>query len=141
MKITQEQYEKIKKYLPRQCGNVSMSNLHSVNAILDVTENTCKWRALPKNYGNCHRVYVRLNRWSKNGVFPHLFEGLQQLLKTALFPLHMLPLSACIIAKKSGNKKVTDFNKQTQCKVCEIFPSGRLHGENAPGMNGDHESY
>ena len=44
MQITQEQYEKIAKYLPRQRGNVSMSNLQLLNAILYVTENGCKWR-------------------------------------------------------------------------------------------------
>ena len=35
------------------------------------------WRALPKEYGNWHTVYVRLNRWSKNGVLKRVFEGLQ----------------------------------------------------------------
>lgn len=78
MELNQEQYEKIAKYLPRQRGNVSMSNLQLVNAILYVTENGCKWRALPKSYGNWHTVYTRMNRWSKNGVLRRLFEGLQQ---------------------------------------------------------------
>ena len=50
MQITQEQYEKIAKYLPRQRGNVRMSNLQLINAILYVTENGCKWRALPYAY-------------------------------------------------------------------------------------------
>ena len=36
MQIAQEQYEKIAKYLPRQRGNVSMSNLQLINAILYV---------------------------------------------------------------------------------------------------------
>ena len=77
MEITKEQYEKIASYLPRQRGNVSMSNLQLINAILYVTENGCKWRALPKSYGNWHTVYVRINRWSKNGVLQRLFEALQ----------------------------------------------------------------
>ena len=77
MEITNEQYEKIAPYLPRQRGNVSMSNLQLINAILYVTENGCKWRALPKSYGNWHTVYVRMNRWSKNGVLQRLFEALQ----------------------------------------------------------------
>ncbi len=54
-----------------------MSNLQLINAILYVTENGCKWRALPKSYGNWHTVYVRMNRWSKNGVLQRLFEALQ----------------------------------------------------------------
>ena len=77
MEITKEQYERIAPYLPRQRGNVSMSNLQLINAILYVTENGCKWRALPKSYGNWHTVYVRMNRWSKNGVLQRLFEALQ----------------------------------------------------------------
>jgi len=78
MKITKEQFEKIEKSLPRQRGNVSMSNIQLVNAILYVAENGCKWRALPKEYGNWHTVYVRMNRWSKNGVLKRLFEELQR---------------------------------------------------------------
>ncbi|OQA82753.1 MAG: hypothetical protein BWY31_03101 [Lentisphaerae bacterium ADurb.Bin242] len=78
MELTQLQYEKIAKYLPRQRGNVSMSNHQLVNAILYMAENGCKWRGLPKSYGNWHTVYVRMNRWSKNGVLQRLFEGLQQ---------------------------------------------------------------
>ena len=77
MQITQEQYEKIAKYLPRQRGNVSMSNLQLINAILYVTENGCKWRALPETYGNWHTIYVRMNRWSKNGVLSRVFAALQ----------------------------------------------------------------
>ena len=77
MQITQEQYEKIAKYLPRQRGNVSMSNLQLIKAILYVTENGCKWRALPETYGNWHTIYVRMNRWSKNGVLSRVFAALQ----------------------------------------------------------------
>ena len=77
MEITQAQYEQIEKYLPLQRGNVSMSNLQLINAILYVTENGCKWRALPEKYGNWHTIYVRMNRWSKNGVLQRVFEALQ----------------------------------------------------------------
>jgi transposase len=78
MTITKAQFDLIKPYLPRQRGNVSISNYHLVNAILYVTENGCKWRALPKDYGNWHTIYVRMNRWSKNGVLQRLFEALQK---------------------------------------------------------------
>ena len=60
MKITQEQYEKIKTYLPRQRGNVSM-------AISNWEMRSCMlWK------------YVRMNCWSKNKVLRYLFEGLQR---------------------------------------------------------------
>jgi transposase len=78
MEITDEQYNRIAPYLPRQRGNVSMSNLRLVNAILYIVENGGKWRALPEAYGNWHSIYVRMNRWSKNGVLSRLFEALQK---------------------------------------------------------------
>lgn len=77
MNITEEQFERIVPYLPRQRGNVSIDNYQLVNAILYITENGCKWRALPQSYGNWHTIYVRMNRWSKAGVIRRLFEALQ----------------------------------------------------------------
>ena len=77
MKLTQEQYEKISDCLPKQRGNVSLTNLDFINALLYVLENGCKWRALPKELGNWHTIYVRMNRWSKNGVLDLLFRKLK----------------------------------------------------------------
>lgn len=77
MKLTQEHHEKIEKYLPKQRGNVKVDNLQFLNAILYVAENGCKWRALPKEYGPWHTIYMRMNRWSKNGVLDRVFAALQ----------------------------------------------------------------
>ena len=41
------------------------SNLQVFNAILYVAEHGCKWRGLPKRFGNWHTIYTRMNRWSK----------------------------------------------------------------------------
>jgi transposase len=78
MQITQAQYEQIADCLPTQRGNVSLSNLDVLNAILYVAEQGCKWRGLPKRFGNWHTVYTRMNRWSKSGVLDRLFQRLQQ---------------------------------------------------------------
>jgi transposase len=78
MEITAEQYERIKASLPVQRGNVSLSNLQILNAILYVAEQGCKWRGLPSRFGNWHTIYTRMNRWSKNGVLDRVFEKLQQ---------------------------------------------------------------
>jgi len=48
-----------------------------VNAILYVAEQGCKWRGLPKRFGRWHTVYMRMNRWAKNGVLDRVFEKLQ----------------------------------------------------------------
>ena len=78
MEITQAQYERIAPVLPVQRGNVKLSNLQVLNAILYVAEHDCKWRRLPLRFGNWHTVYTRVNRWSKNGVLDRVFERLQR---------------------------------------------------------------
>jgi transposase len=78
VELTPEQFARIAPHLPRQRGNVSHENLNVINAILFVAENGCKWRALPKRFGNWHTIYTRMNRWAKAGVLDQLFEKLQQ---------------------------------------------------------------
>ena len=78
MEITEEQYRRIEAEFPKQRGNVSMSNLTLLNAVLYVAEHGCKWRGLPEHFGNWHTIYVRLNRWAKSGVLDRVFERLQR---------------------------------------------------------------
>ena len=78
MEFTEAQYLRIAPSLPRQRGNVTISNLQVLNAILYVAEQGCKWRGLPKRFGNWHTIYTRMNRWSKAGVLDAVFERLQR---------------------------------------------------------------
>ena len=78
MELTQDQYERIAPLLPVQRGNVSISNLQVLNAILYVAEHGCKWRGLPPRFGRWHTIYTRMNRWAKNGVLDRVFEHLQR---------------------------------------------------------------
>ena len=77
MDITEAQYRRIVDCLPIQRGNVSLTNLQILNAILYVAEHGCKWRGLPKRFGNWHTIYTRMNRWSKSGVLDRVFAQLQ----------------------------------------------------------------
>jgi transposase len=77
MIITTKEYAVIAPYLPKQRGNVEIENIKFINAMLYIIENGCKWRALPEEFGNWHTIYVRFNRWSKNGVITRLFASLQ----------------------------------------------------------------
>ena len=78
MEITEEQYQSVAPSLPRQRGNVRVTNLRLLNALLYVAEHGCKWRCLPKRFGPWHTIYTRMNRWSKNGVLDQVFEQLQR---------------------------------------------------------------
>lgn len=76
--IKYEQYALIRPYLPVQRGNVRISNLTVINAILFVAENGCKWRDLPPRFGKWHTVYMRMRRWTDAGVLDRLFDALQE---------------------------------------------------------------
>src|SRR5471030_1017056 len=78
MEITRRQFEQIEGCLPRQRGNVRVSNLQVLNAILYVAEHGCKWRGLPKRFGNWHTIYTRMSRLAKSGVLDRAFAQLQQ---------------------------------------------------------------
>lgn len=78
MEITESQFQRIADCLPRQRGNVSVTNLQLLNALLYVVEYGCKWRGLPKPFGNWHTIYTRMSRWSKAGVLDRVFARLQE---------------------------------------------------------------
>src|SRR5690606_362405 len=77
MEITKSQFKIIEHLLPVQRGNVKIPNIQVINAVLYVAEHGCKWRGLPKHFGNWHSIYTRVNRWAKSGVLDHVFSVLQ----------------------------------------------------------------
>ena len=78
MKLTESQYAFLLPLLPVQRGNVKIDNRQLLNALLYVVENGCKWRRLPKEFGNWHTIYMRLRRWAEQGVLERVFEALQR---------------------------------------------------------------
>lgn len=78
MELTKKQYRKIEHLMPTPRKKATISNYDFMRALLYIIENGCKWRALPKEYGNWHTIYVRFNRWSKNGTIDKIFEELQK---------------------------------------------------------------
>jgi transposase len=77
MKLTAQQRKKILSLLPRQRGNVTIDNARFIDAVIYMTENACTWRSLPESFGPWHTVYMRFNRWAKNGVLERVFHALQ----------------------------------------------------------------
>src|SRR6204780_4979764 len=110
MEITQEQYLRIKDSLPVQRGNVSLSNLQFLNAVLYVAEHGCKWRGLPKRFGNWHTIYTRMNRWSKSGALDRVFEKLQleQIVRIRIEAFSLDSTSVKVHPDGTGALKKTD---------------------------------
>ena len=79
MKLTSKHYDSIAQLFPNPRKRQVLSNLEVLNALLYVMENGCKWRSLPSEYGNWHTVYVRINRWAKNGLLQKVFIYLQRI--------------------------------------------------------------
>ena len=77
--ITAKQYAKIRPFLPVQRGNVRISNIAIINAVLYALGNSCKRRALSERFGKWQTVYARFRRWSRSGVLERLFAALQEL--------------------------------------------------------------
>ncbi len=113
MEITQAQYRRIESCLPRQRGNVSLSNLQVINAILYVAEQGCKWRGLPKRFGNWHTIYTRMNRWSKSGVLNNIFEKLQseQIVRIKVEAFTLDSTSVKVHPDGTGALKKTDHKR------------------------------
>ena len=110
MEITEAQYERIAPIFPVQRGNVSLSNLQVLNAILYVAEQGCKWRGLPPRFGRWHTVYTRMNRWSKSGVLDRVFEHLQleQIVRIKLEAISMDSTIVKVHPDGAGALKKTD---------------------------------
>ena len=77
MNLTEAEDNRTKDLLPLQ-RNVRVDNLTFLNAILYVLENGCKWRALPKEFGQWSTIYKRFRRWSENGVLDRVFTTLNE---------------------------------------------------------------
>jgi len=110
MEITEEQYARIKDSLPVQRGNVSLTNLQFLNAVLYVAEHGCKWRGLPKRFGNWHTIYTRMNRWSKIGAMDRVFEKLQleQIVRIRIEAFSLDSTSVKVHPDGTGALKKTD---------------------------------
>jgi transposase len=110
MEISEEQYARIKDSLPVQRGNVSLSNLQFLNAVLYVAEHGCKWRGLPNRFGNWHTIYTRMNRWSKSGAMDRVFEKLQleQIVRIRIEAFSLDSTSVKVHPDGTGALKKTD---------------------------------
>jgi len=55
---------------------VKIDNQRFLDAIIYCAKNGCSWRALPPVFGDWHVIYVRKNRWAKNGVLECVYAAL-----------------------------------------------------------------
>ena len=116
MKLTKIQYKKLEGLMPIARKPAKVSNYQFMCAMLYIIENGCKWRALPKKYGNWHTIYMRFSRWSKNGTISKILEAMkkQKLLNEENYILFIDSTSinfSTNVNKDRDNQKVLDIQK------------------------------
>lgn len=57
-------------------GRTGQNNRLFVEAIFWLARTGAHWRALPAHFGKWNSVYVRFNRWCRDGVFESLFRAM-----------------------------------------------------------------
>ena len=78
MKLTKTRYKKLDELMPIARKPAKISNYEFICAMLYIVENGCKWKALPKKYGNWHTIYMKFSRWSKNGTISKILEAMKK---------------------------------------------------------------
>jgi transposase len=75
--ITDEQWNRIKDFLPGKSGDpgrTAVDNRRFINAVLWIARTGAPWRDLPERLGEWNSVFQRFNRWCKRGVWARLLE-------------------------------------------------------------------
>ena len=77
--LTDEQWRYLRPFLPPQpqVGRKRADDRQVINAILFVLITGCRWRDVPRRYGAPVTAWRRLKRWSAEGVWDRIVEGLR----------------------------------------------------------------
>jgi putative transposase len=78
--LTDAQWARISPLLPGREGTKGgrgQDNRRFVEAMLWLLRNGCRWRALPKEWGNWHTTYTRFQRWTASGVWARVLAAVQ----------------------------------------------------------------
>ena len=68
MKLTKIKYKKLEKLMLIAIKPAKISNYKFMCTMLYIIESSCKWRPLLKKCIKLHIVYVKFNKWSKDGT-------------------------------------------------------------------------
>ena len=76
--LSDAQYARIESLLPPPSNHLKIPHRQVLDAWLYVYCQGCAWRGLPREFGDWHTIYVRLNRWAQSSVLERVAQALQQ---------------------------------------------------------------
>lgn len=74
--LSEAQMRRIAPYFPLSHGVPRVDDRKIVSGIIFTIKNGLRWRDVPADYGSSRTVYNRFIRWSRLGVFNHIFSEL-----------------------------------------------------------------
>ena len=76
--LSQAQIDRISHHFPRPHSKPRVDDRRVISGICYVIRNGPQWRDAPAGYGPRKTLYNRFVRWSRKGVFHHIFNELAQ---------------------------------------------------------------
>ena len=81
--FTDEQWQKIEKYLPKRKRGRPYKNLRAtVNGIYWIMKTGSTWRTLPEHFGKWKAVHQCFSRWTNEGIFENIFSEVSKVADT-----------------------------------------------------------
>jgi transposase len=74
--LTKAQMRRIEPYFPRSHGKPRVDDRRVISGIIYVIRYGLQWKDAPPAYGPHKTLYNRFVRWSRMGVFNHIFKEL-----------------------------------------------------------------
>jgi transposase len=74
--LSTEQRERIKPFFPLSHGIARVDDLKVISGIIYVIKHGLQWKDAPREYGPHKTLYNRFIRWSRMGIFNHIFTEL-----------------------------------------------------------------
>ena len=71
--LSKAQMRRIEPYFPLSHGIARVDDVRVISGIIYVISNGLRWHDAPPDYGPYKTIYNRFVRWSRLGVFNHIF--------------------------------------------------------------------
>jgi transposase len=74
--LTDAQMARLAPFFPKSHGKPRVDDRRVLSGIIFINRNGLRWCDAPKEYGPPKTLYNRWKRWSDNGIFARMMDGL-----------------------------------------------------------------